>query len=104
MDSQTFIARVRPDTITKTEGVDMILNKLRADIHAFLLQRKIENEFDEDAYNCEMDITKYISVIDYDHIETVVVELETAGWATHLAYGGTCLFIYLGEAPARCRH
>jgi len=105
MDSSTFMDRVNPECIINNDYIMLIISKLRQAIYEFLLHRKFSNEEDDadDEYNEEFDLTRYLKLIGQEHIAVVTKELECAGWSTLLAYGNTCLFIYLGDRPARCR-
>lgn len=105
MDSSSFLDRVNPACIINNDYIVLVLSKLRKDIYEFLLRRKFNNDEDDadDEYNEEFDLTRYLNIIGHEHITVVTKELECAGWSTLLAYGNTCLFIYLGDRPARCR-
>ena len=103
MDSSVFRESIKPALINGQDYIAITLDKLRWDIYEFLIRRKFTNEFEEDEYNEEFDITKYLTIVDFEHIETVMKDLKKSGWKTFLAYGHTCMFIYLGDQPARCR-
>lgn len=102
MDSSSFLERISPNSISVEVYTEMVLCKLRRDIYEFLLRRKLDCEDEaEDEYNEEFDLTKYLRLITNEDIEIVISELQCAGWKTALAYGNTCLFIYVGDQPAR---
>ena len=107
MDSSSFLSGIVPSSILSNDYISLVISKLRREIYEFLLRRKFDtsdsdNE-NEDEYNNEFDLTKYLRIIGQEHIQVVISELESVGWSTFLAYGNTCLFIYIGEQPARCR-
>jgi len=104
MDSSTFISKISHSSIRNSDYIDFVVCKLRRDIYEFLIRRKFDCEDQpEDEYNEEFDLTKYLRIINFEHIEVVISEIEHSGWKISLAYGDTCLFIYVGEQPARCR-
>jgi len=103
MDVSTFLVQASPSSIHAGAYTAMVISKLRRDIYEFLIRRKSEFNESEDEYNEEFDLTKYLRIVDHENIEVVISELESIGWKTELAYGNTCLFIYVGEQPAKCR-
>lgn len=104
MDSSTFISKISHSSILHSDYIDFVVCKLRRDIYEFLIRRKFDCEDQpEDEYNEEFDLTKYLRIINFEHMKVVISEIEHSGWKTSLAYGDTCLFIYVGEQPVRCR-
>ena len=104
MDSTTFLSKISPSSIGHGDYIEYVVCKLRRDIYEFLIRRKFDCENEpEDEYNEEFDLTKYLRIINFENVEVVISELEHCGWKTVLAYGDTCIFIFVGEQPARCQ-
>lgn len=103
MDTSTFLAQVSPSCILASNYTEMVLSRLRREICEFLNHRKFTFDDPEDEYNDEFDLTKYLRIVDQENIDVVISELKMAGWKTEMAYGNTCVFIYIGEQPAKCR-
>ena len=97
MDEETFQTLADPDNVANREELyrHATLDELRLGLYMFLISR----ESDED----DFDLTKYIEKLgDSDYLRPVFDSLTYLGWKHTVSFGGTALFVYIGEKPSRC--
>lgn len=76
------------------------LGLLRKEIYELILNAIHSNFVDLDNF-CRTKLEGDKEVL-CEMVDTVTTELEGLGWSVNTSYGGTALFVYVGDKPKNC--